>query len=227
MCQLVTTTPQIFRQQGRGSKGNDQFFLTSAQSPAMRTTQQHAWGSARASTEHHIHGTSALPCTVAYSQPSTPSPPTNDTPITYFNRAILPLINFEEAPNVLRSTQLYSGEINPISFQNSWRMYQIKQKNTHADVPKSTKGHSGSFYDSNFRQVEPSRSGLVHGQRLSPASTYKASQAWSKTYQMCGAGTTMQSLDHVVQQSTLTYVPQRNSRIPRRDSGGETKKDAL
>ena len=52
MCQLVTTTLQIFRQQGRSSKGVDQFFLTSAQSPAMRTTQQHARGSARASTKH-------------------------------------------------------------------------------------------------------------------------------------------------------------------------------
>ena len=104
-------------------------------------------------------------------------------------------------------------------------MYQIKQKYSHADVPKSTKGHPGSFYDSNFRQVEPSRSGRVHGQRLNPASTYKAAQAWSKTYQTCGAGTTMQSLDHGVQQSTLTYVPQ--PRIPRRDSGGETKKDAF
>ena len=52
MCQLVTTTLQIFWQQGRSTKGNDQFFLTSAQLPAMCTTQQHARGLARASTEH-------------------------------------------------------------------------------------------------------------------------------------------------------------------------------
>ena len=227
MCQLVTTTLQIFRQQGRSSKRSDQFFLTSAQSPAMRTTQQHARGSVRASTEHLTFMAPVLyhaRWPILSLQPPTP---TNDTPITYFNRAILPHIFFEEAPNVLQSTQLYSGDINPIAFQNSWRMYQIKQKFSHADVPKSAKGHPGSFYDSNFRQVEPSRSGRVHGQRSSPASTYKAAQAWSKTYQTCGAGTTMQSLDHGVQQSTLTYVPQPNSRIPRRDSGEETKKDAL
>ena len=181
-------------QQGRSSEGNDQFFfLTSAQSPAMHTTQQHAHGLATTiipsgqalNTSHSWHQCS----TVHGGLFSAFNSPTNDTSITYFNRAILPLYIFEEAPNVLQSIPLYSGETNLIAFQNSWRMYQIKRKYSDADVPKSTKGHSGSFYDSNFRQVEPSKSGLMHGQRLSPASTYSASQAWSKTYQMCGAGT--------------------------------------
>ena len=41
----------------------------------------------------------------------------------------------------------------------------------HADVPKSTNGHFGSCSDGNFRQAAPIKSGLMHGQRLSPAFT--------------------------------------------------------
>ena len=61
MCQLVTTL-QIFQQQGRSSKGSDQFFFTSAQSPAMRTIQQHARGSARQAlnTSHSWHQCSTM-----------------------------------------------------------------------------------------------------------------------------------------------------------------------
>ena len=179
MSQLVTTTLQIFQQQGRSVEGNDQFFfLTSAQSPAMRTTQQHVQGSVTAispseqalNTSHSWHQ-----CSIVHGGLfSAFNPPTNDMPITCSNRAILPIYifssNLQMFCNLYHRTQgrptLLPSRTRGACTKLSGNIY------SYADVPKSTKGHSGSFYDSNFGQVKPSKLGLKHGHRLSPASIH-------------------------------------------------------
>ena len=120
--QLVTTL-QTFWQQGWSSKGNDQFFfLTSAQSPAMCTTQQQARGLATAiipsgqalNTSHSLHH--AVLYRAQWSILSLQPPHQWHAHHLFLIGQSLPLYIyiFEEAPNILQSTPLYSGEPTPL-----------------------------------------------------------------------------------------------------------------
>ena len=136
----------------------------------MHTTQQHARGSARASTEHL----------------------TFMAPVLYHARWPILSLQPPPLPPMTRPSLISIGQSGPLYFSRKLQMFCSLHNCTQGrstPFPSKTRGACTKLSRNIAMQMcqkvrraildhfmivtlEPSRSGLVHGQRLSPASTY-------------------------------------------------------